>query len=102
MDVVRNEAENRFEIDLGDATAISEYTVSGDRIRFTHTLVPPQHEGQGIGSKLIRASLDYAREAGLKVIPVCPFYVSYFERHPEAQDLLDPGYAKRHPDKFGE
>jgi predicted GNAT family acetyltransferase len=88
-----NPAKHRFEIDLGDGSfAIAEYRLHPDHITFTHTEVPPAHEGQGIGSALIRHALNSARERGLKVIPICPFFATYIKKHAEEQDLLDPGY----------
>ena len=59
-----------------------------DRIVFTHTLVPHAIEGKGVGSKLIRAALDSARDQGLKVVPQCPFVAVYIDRHPEYRDLI--------------
>jgi len=93
--VVDNPERNRFEIDLGDATAIAAYTLPKGIIMFTHTEVPPEHEGKGVGSALIRAGLKAARERGLKVIPICPFFAAYFQRHPEEQDLLDATWRQR-------
>ena len=94
--IVRDNPErNRFEIDLGDGSfAIAEYTLPAGRIMFTHTEVPEAHEGQGVGTKLIRFALDAARERGLKVIPICPFFAAYIKKHTEEQDLLDPAYRK--------
>ena len=89
-----NPEKHRFEIDLGDSTAVAEYIVTPTKIIFSHTEVPPQHEGKGIGSTLIRAALDNARTRGLKVIPTCPFFASYMKRHPETHDLLDASYRK--------
>lgn len=89
-----NSANHRFEIDLGDSLAVAEYILTPTKIIFSHTEVPPQHEGRGIGSALIRAALDSARERGLKVIPTCPFFASYMKRHAEVQDLLDDSYRK--------
>jgi predicted GNAT family acetyltransferase len=57
--------------------------------------VPEAHEGQGIGSALIRFALSSARERGLRVIPICPFFAAYIKRHPEEQDLLDPEWQER-------
>ena len=93
-----NPERHRFEIDLGDGTfAIAEYTLRPGKIMFTHTEVPEAHEGKGIGTTLIRFALDAARERGLKVIPICPFFASYMRKHAEVQDLLDPAWRK----KFG-
>ena len=96
---VRDNPEcHRFEIDLGGGEfAIAEYTLPAGKIMFTHTEVPPHHEGKGIGTALIRAGLQAARERGLKVIPICPFFAAYMQKHAEVQDLLDPAWRR----KFG-
>jgi predicted GNAT family acetyltransferase len=91
-----NPQEQRFEADLGDGSfAIADYDLFPDRIVFTHTEVPPQHEGKGIGSALIRFALRSARERGLKVVPICPFFAAYIRRHPEEQDLLAPNWRQK-------
>lgn len=90
-----NPEKHRFEADLGDGSlAIAEYNLVHGKIAFTHTEVPKAHEGQGIGSALIRYALNSARERGLQVIPICPFFASYIKKHPEVQDLLDPACRK--------
>ena len=93
---VRDNAErHRFEIDLGDGGfAFAEYTLPAGKIMFTHTEVPPEHEGQGLGTQLIRAALESARERGLQVIPICPFFAAYIRTHADEQDLLDPAWRK--------
>jgi predicted GNAT family acetyltransferase len=94
---VRDNVERkRFEIELGGgAIAIAEYTLPEGIIMFTHTEVPPEHEGKGIGTALIRAGLAAARARGLKVIPICPFFAAYIKRHAEEQDLLDGVWRER-------
>ena len=88
-----NPEKQRFEIDLGDgALAIAEYRLRPGEILFTHTEVPPAHEGQGIGSALIRFALNSARQRGLKVVPICPFFAAYIKRHPKEQDLVAAAY----------
>jgi hypothetical protein len=95
--VVRdNPDRHRFEIDLGDGSlAIAEYNLPAGKIMFTHTEVPVGHEGKGVGSTLIRFALEAARERGLEVIPICPFFAAYMQKHAEVQDLLDPAWRKR-------
>jgi predicted GNAT family acetyltransferase len=93
LNIRDNPDKHRFEADLGDGRfAIAQYRLIDGVIVFTHTEVPPQHEGHGIGSALIRFALNSARERGLKVVPICPFFAAYFSSHSEEQDLLDPGY----------
>lgn len=90
-----NAEQHRFEIDLGDGSfAIAQYTLPAGKIMFTHTEVPRQHEGKGLGTLLIKAALASARERGLQVIPICPFFAAYLKKHEEEQDLLDPAYRK--------
>jgi predicted GNAT family acetyltransferase len=93
---VRDDPERRrLEIDLGGGSlAIAEYTLPAGKIMFTHTEVPPEHEGKGVGSALIRFGLGLARKCGLQVIPICPFFAAYIKKHPEEQDLLDPAYHR--------
>ena len=84
---------HRFEADLGDGSiAFAEYRMQEGKIVFTHTEVPSAHEGQGIGTALIRFALAAARERGLKVVPLCPFFAAYMKKHEEVQDLIDPEY----------
>ena len=85
-----NEADHQFEIDLGDSKAFAAYRLEPGKIIFPHTVVPEEHEGQGIGSELIRAGLQYARDHHLKVVPLCKFFAAYMTKHEEVQDLLDP------------
>jgi len=89
MEIVRdNKAEQEFELDVDGHRAVAAYQIEGDRIVFTHTGVPKALEGRGVGSKLIRAALDSARDQGLKVVPQCWFVRGYIERHDEYRDLL--------------
>ncbi|QNM83002.1 N-acetyltransferase [Sphingomonas sabuli] len=91
-----NTDKHRFEIDLGDGDfAIAEYRLHGDDILFTHTLVPETHEGQGLGTALIKAALASARKRGLKVHPHCKFFAAYMKEHADVQDLLTPEWRAK-------
>lgn len=91
-----NPEQHRFEIDLGDGSmAVAQYTLPAGKIMFTHTEVPPEHEGKGLGTMLIKFALAAARERGLQVIPICPFFAAYMQKHAEVQDLLDPAWRTR-------
>jgi predicted GNAT family acetyltransferase len=81
-------AEDRFEAEMDGATAILTYSMDNDMLVLTHTVVPGELEGRGIGSALVRAALAAARDRGLKVVPICSFVADYMRRHPETRDLL--------------
>lgn len=87
-EVNHNPTEMRFEIQEGDLLAELLYQLDGDSIIFHHTFVPPALEGQGIGSQLAKAGLDYAKANMLRVVPVCSFVDAYIRRHPEYQTLV--------------
>ncbi len=48
-----------------------------------HTFVDPSLRGQGIAGKLISEVVKLAKEAGKKIIPLCPFAKREFENHKE-------------------
>ena len=54
----------------------------------THTGVPREMEGKGVGSKLFQAMVEDARAEGYKVLPVCPFIVAKYKRKPDTQDTM--------------
>jgi predicted GNAT family acetyltransferase len=88
LEVIHNPDESRFEIHLEDSVATLTYEISNDDMIFLHTETPPQHEGKGIGSSLVRAGLEYAKEHLYRVIPLCSFTAGYISRHPEYQPLV--------------
>ena len=88
-EVRNNEAQQQYELDVEGQLALAAYRLRDGRITFTHTEVPEALEGQGVGSKLVKAALDDARAQGLKVVPACAFVKHYIEKHAEEQDLLD-------------
>ena len=86
---IRHDADrSRFVADTQFGEATLEYMRDGKRIVFTHTGVPSEIEGQGIGTALARAGLDHAQREGLTVKPMCPFVAAFVKRHPEYQPLL--------------
>jgi hypothetical protein len=86
--VTHNIEAHRFELSVDGHQAVLDYVLKGDRIVFTHTSVPSAIEGRGLGSKLVKCGLDYARENGFRVKSLCWFVSKYIRLNPEYQDLL--------------
>jgi predicted GNAT family acetyltransferase len=88
--VVTDHPENgRFEIAVdGDLAGFANYHSVGANLDFTHTEIDDRYEGQGLGSTLIRAGLEAARDRGMGVLPHCPFVRRFIERHQEFLELV--------------
>ncbi len=92
LKIENNESARRWEARAGEYVAFSSYRINEDTIHFLKTRVPPELEGQGIASRLVRAALDDARARHLTVVPICRFVTSYIRRHPEYRDLVYPDF----------
>lgn len=86
MPVTHNADRHRYELPTDHGLAIAVYRQQGDSRVFTHTEVPPEDEGKGLGAKVVRAALEDTRRQGLKIVPLCSFVVAFVRRHPEFDD----------------
>lgn len=65
------------------------YVWAGDKkFIIDHTEVSEAYAGQGIGKKLLLAAVEFARQNDLKIIPLCPFAKSAFDKDAEIRDVL--------------
>lgn len=62
--------------------------VSADKIIIEHTEVDDSLSGKGVGKKLVEAVVDHTRSNNIKIIPLCTFAKSVFEKEKEWQDVL--------------
>jgi predicted GNAT family acetyltransferase len=87
-EVTNNEAAGQYELSTHAGTALAAYSVEGGTVTFTHTEVPEEMEGEGVGSRLVAGALEDVRARGMKATPVCSFVRHYMETHADVQDLL--------------
>ena len=74
----------------GTRLAYMTFSRAGDsRIIIDHTEVSDVLRGKGAGKQLVTAGVEYARKHNLKIIPLCPFAKSVFDRTPAFSDVLD-------------
>lgn len=74
-----------------DNTVLAEmaYVWAGaDKIIIDHTDVSDLLAGKGVGKQMLTKAVEFAREKGLKIIPLCPFAKSVFARVKEFSDVL--------------
>ena len=77
-----------FELD-GNVEGEMTYVWSGpNKIIIDHTDVNPEFKGKNIGKQLVMKAVEYARENKLKIMPLCPFAKSVFDRNEDIRDVL--------------
>ena len=88
---VRNVAAlHRFEIHAGDELAgFAEYVDHGQQRIFHHTEIGEKFGGKGLASQLIETALTETRDAGLRIVPVCPFVQKFVDKHHEFGSDVD-------------
>jgi len=88
LPVAHDTASHRFSVEVDGLHGELDYRLAGSVMTITHTGVPEQLAGRGIGARLMGAALDAARAAGWKVVPACSYATAFMLKHPEYEDLL--------------
>ena len=57
---------------------------------FHHTEIDDAYAGQGLASHLVQQSLTDTRNAGKRIVPVCPYVARFIGKHDEFTDVTDP------------
>lgn len=73
----------------GKRLAEMTYSRAGDNlIIIDHTDIDDSLRGKGVGKQLVQAAVEMARDRKIKIMPLCPFAKSVFDRVPEWRDVL--------------
>jgi hypothetical protein len=72
----------------GKRLAEMTYSVAGSRVIIDHTQVDDLLRGKSAGAQLVRAAVEWARAENVKLLPLCPFARSVFDKTPEYADVL--------------
>lgn len=84
--------DNRFYKNDESGKMIAEitYIPSGeDKVLVDHTFVDPSLRGQGVAEQLVDRTVQEMETEGKKMVAVCPYVVSLFERKPDKyQDII--------------
>lgn len=68
-----------------------EYAKNGN-LKASGTFIDEKFRGQEIGKILFNQLFEFAQKENVKIIPVCPYVVHQFNKHPEWNNLLDKEY----------
>ena len=85
-----NDKNGAFYIEVNEKQeSLMSFVFAGDdKIIIDHTEVNPGNEGKGFGKKMVTKAVEFAREKGIKIIPLCPFAKSVFDKTIEFRDVL--------------
>ncbi len=59
-----------------------------EKIIIDHTEVNPEFKGKSVGKKMVMKAVEFARENQVKIVPLCPFAKSVFDKTEEIRDVL--------------
>jgi predicted GNAT family acetyltransferase len=86
---IRTDHKGAFVMELdGKRLAEMTYTVAGSRVIIDHTTVDDALRGTGAGKKLVEAAVQWARAENVKLLPLCPYAKSVFDKTPAYADVL--------------
>ena len=74
-----------------DSKTIAEMTYSKageDLIIIDHTEVSDEYRGRQIGRKLLDQIVEMVRKKNIKILPLCPYAKSVFDKEESIRDVL--------------
>ena len=78
-----------FILEASELLAEMTYVWAGStRFIIDHTEVSEKLKGQNAGKQLVARAVGFAREKGVKILPLCPFAKSVFDKMSEYRDVL--------------
>lgn len=82
---------SRYEISLGgEAAGFVAYLDRGGQRIFHHTEIDERFGGRGMAGVLVAHALGDSRDAGLRIVPVCPYVARWVRSHHDVDEALDP------------
>lgn len=92
MEIIQENGERKgfFKaVEESKEAGLMTYTWAGPgKFIIDHTEVSPEFNGKGVGKQLVMAALAYARAERVKIMPLCPFAQSVFDKNPDIKDVL--------------
>jgi hypothetical protein len=87
---------SRYELRLDErVVGVAEYTQEGDVRSFTHTVVEPQHRGQGLAAELVEFALRDTAEAELEALPYCWYVRDHIAANTQYLELVPEDGRRR-------
>jgi predicted GNAT family acetyltransferase len=73
LEIVHDKENMRFTLDINGEIAKIDYSIEGGKMHLTHSEVPYNLRGQGIGKVLVEKTFEKLTEEGYKAVAVCSY-----------------------------
>lgn len=86
------EGENKFYIGHDEDDPLAEITyvpTEPDQLIADHTFVSDELRGTGVGKRLVKKIVQYARNENKRIVPLCPFVERQINKNSQWQDVLN-------------
>lgn len=87
--MIDNKDKNRFELEENGLLAWADYRIRDGKYLLPHVEAEPPLRGTGTAGRLMQQIVDHTRVHQLVLEPRCHYARLWFQRHPEAVDVLD-------------
>jgi predicted GNAT family acetyltransferase len=87
--MIDNKQASRFELEENGLLAWANYRIHDGKYLIPHVEAEPPLRGTGAAGRLMQEIVAHARENKLVIVPRCSYARAWFQRHPEAADVLD-------------
>jgi len=79
---------NRYEMSFDGQTIHADIRRDKDALYIDYVYAPPELRGKGAAGRFMTQLMDIVRAEKLKVVPICGYAASWFERHQEYRDII--------------
>lgn len=87
--MIDNIEQSRFELAENGHLVWANYRIRDGKHVLPHVEADLELRGTGAASRLMQQIVDHARDQKLVLEPRCSYARAWFQRHPDAQDVLD-------------
>jgi predicted GNAT family acetyltransferase len=87
--VIDNKELHRFELVESGLIVFADYRIRDGLVLLPHVEADPALRGTGAADRLMQAIVGHARAGKLTLVPRCSYARAWFQRHPDAADVLE-------------
>ncbi|ANW95730.1 acetyltransferase [Wenyingzhuangia fucanilytica] len=88
MEIVHQKDKNRYILKVKDATAFVEYSIKNNKMYLTHSEVPENLRGQGIGKILVEKTFEKLTQEGYQAVAVCGYVKIVVQRSEKWKQII--------------